>query len=313
MQLFLSVLTLALPLSTIAVPTSITALPDSVVEDAAQLKIYSVTTLNSTEIDNSIPYGWFAAAAYCQPEARDNWQCKSCQANSIEDFKVYKSGGDGDTIQYWYVGWWPSQNSAVVGRQGTDLTKINAILTDAVFTPTPISSGWFPGSPPLATTHSGFLASHMRSAADILSAVKDVLATNNATQILTIGHSLGAALAILDGLYLQLQLGSAAQVTVKNFGGPRVGNDVFAEFVDAKISNLTRITNKRDLVPVLPPILLGFAHTTGEEHINADGVWYNCSGQDNLSPNCSEGEVLKEGINLSDHLGPSGGIMRATI
>ncbi|KAG8687901.1 hypothetical protein FRC11_006408, partial [Ceratobasidium sp. 423] len=86
-----------------------------------------------------------------------------------------------------------------------------------------------------------------------------------------------------------------------------VGNDVFADFVNQKISDVVRITNKRDIVPVLPPLLLGFKHTTGEKHINSDGVWNNCAGQDNLSKDCSVGEVLTEGIKLSDHLGPYAG------
>lgn len=59
---------------------------------------------------------------------------------------------------------------------------------------------------------------------------------------------------------------------------------------------MVRITNKRDLVTVLPPrecyafeglwlgmtcvilVLLGFKHTTGERHINVDGVWNTCAG-----------------------------------
>ncbi|CAE6463472.1 unnamed protein product [Rhizoctonia solani] len=310
MLFLLPAFVLALPLRAIAAPTNTTAPPGSLTEDAKQLTVGSVTPLNSAKVESSIPYGLFAAAAYCSPESRVSWQCKSCQADSIKDFQVYKSGGDGGRVQYWYVGWWPSQNSVVVGRQGTDLTKIEAIITDVTLLPVELSSTQFPGRPILAKAHVGFLASHTRSAVDILSAVKGVLAQRNATKILVIGHSLGAALATLDGLYLQTQLGSAVNVTIKGFGGPRVGNDVFADFVNEKISSITRITNKKDIVPVLPPVSLGFRHTTGEEHINADGVWNSCAGQDNLSPDCSTGQVLTGGVVLNDHLGPyAGGVM----
>ncbi|CAE6466602.1 hypothetical protein ACGC1H_003760 [Rhizoctonia solani] len=304
MRFLLSVVALALPLSALAAPTEVSPPPGSVVEDAAQLKVASVTTLSAAELDSYVPYSWFSAAAYCPPETRTNWQCKSCQDASVKDFQVYKYGGDGGIVQYWYVGWWPSQNSVVVGRQGTDGDKIVPILTDAAFLPVGLSNTQFPGRPLLASAHVGFLASHTRSAADILSAVKDVLAQNNATKIITVGQSLGGALATLDGLYLQLQLGSAVKVTIRTLGGPRVGNDIFADFVNAKISDVVRITNKRDIVPVLPPLLLGFMHTTGEKHQNTDNVWNSCAGQDNLNPNCSAGEVLLEGIKLSDHLGP---------
>ncbi|CUA70672.1 Lipase [Rhizoctonia solani] len=304
MRFPLSVVVLALPLAALAAPTDISPAPESVVEDAKQLKVASVTPLSTAEVESYVPYSWFSTVAYCPPETRNNWQCESCQADSVKDFQVYKYGGDGAVVQYWYVGWWPSQNSVVVGRQGTDTSKIEAILTDATFLPVGLSNTQFPGRPLLAAAHVGFLASHTRSAADILSAVKDVLAKNNATKIVTVGQSLGGALATLDGLYLQLQLGSAVQVTIRTLGGPRVGNDVFADFVNEKVSDVVRITNKRDIVPVLPPLLLGFKHTTGEKHRNTDDVWNNCAGQDNLSPNCSAGEVLTEGVVLSDHLGP---------
>ncbi|CAE6446341.1 unnamed protein product [Rhizoctonia solani] len=304
MRFFLSAVALVLPLSALAAPTEVSPPPESVVEDAKQLKVASVTTLSAAEVESYVPYSWFSAAAYCPPETRSNWQCGSCKDASVKDFQVYKYGGDGGVVQYWYVGWWPSQNSVVVGRQGTDTERIEAILTDAAFLPVGLPSAQFPGRPLLASAHVGFLASHTRSAPDILSAVKDVLAQNNATKIVTVGQSLGGALATLDGLYLQLQLGSAVKVTIRTLGGPRVGNDIFADFVDAQVSDVVRITNKRDIVPVLPPLLLGFKHTSGEKHSNTDNVWNSCAGQDNLNPNCSAGEVLLEGVNLSDHLGP---------
>ncbi|KAJ1306644.1 hypothetical protein OPQ81_007639 [Rhizoctonia solani] len=304
MWIYLSLVALAFPLGVLAAPTDVSPPPESVVEDAKQLKVGTVTALSAAELESYVPYSWFSAVAYCPPETRTNWQCKSCQADSIKDFQVHQYGGDGGVVQYWYVGWWPSQNSVVVGRQGTDGDRIEAILTDATFLPVLIPRDQFPGRPLLATAHAGFLASHLRSASDILSAVKAVLAERNATKIVTVGQSLGGALATLDGLYLQLQLGSSVKVSIRTLGGPRVGNDIFADFVNAKISDVVRITNKRDLVPVLPPLLLGFKHTTGEKHANTDGVWNSCAGQDNLSPNCSAGEVLAEGTKLSDHQGP---------
>ncbi|CAE6418846.1 unnamed protein product [Rhizoctonia solani] len=222
MRFTLSVVALVLPLSVLAVPTDVFPAPESVIEDAKQLKVASVTPLSAAEVESYTPYSRFSDAAYCPPETRNTWQCKTCQDASVKDFQVYKYGGDGGVVQYWYVGWWPSQNSVVVGRQGTDTDRIEAILTDAAFLPVGLSSSQFPGRPLLATAHVGFLASHTRSAADILSAVKDVLAQNNATKIVVTGQSLGGALAILDGLYLQLQLGSAVKVSIRTLGGPRV-------------------------------------------------------------------------------------------
>jgi hypothetical protein len=104
------------PLGVFAAPAPVSAPPESVVEDAAVLKVQSVAPLSAAEIDSYVPYGWFASAAYCPPETRTNWQCseccveslelcltrltESCQTESVKDFEVYQSGGDGAVIQY---------------------------------------------------------------------------------------------------------------------------------------------------------------------------------------------------------------------
>ncbi|ELU43435.1 lipase domain-containing protein [Rhizoctonia solani AG-1 IA] len=150
-----------------------------------------------------------------------------------------------------------------------------------------------------------------RTAAVVLSTVKKVIAERGATKVVTVGHSLGGALALLDGLYLRLNLPSNIEIITRTIGQPRVGNDAFAKFVDQKVldsvPNLVRITNKGDLVPGLPPLILGFKHNIGEKHINRKGEWNACSGQDNLDVNCSTGQLLKQGIVLTDHLGPYAG------
>ena len=53
--------------------------------------------------------------------------------------------------------------------------------------------------------------------------------------MVTIGHSLGAAIATLDSLYLQIQLPS---MVVRNrvFASPRVGNHAFATYFPAVVS-----------------------------------------------------------------------------
>ena len=62
---------------------------------------------------------------------------------------------------------------------------------------------------------------------------------NNVT---IIGHSLGAALALLDSVYLPVFIPDA-YYTLITYGLPRVGNSYFAAYVDRNV-NLTRITNK---------------------------------------------------------------------
>ncbi|KIJ32631.1 hypothetical protein M422DRAFT_184271 [Sphaerobolus stellatus SS14] len=120
------------------------------------------------------------------------------------------------------------------------------------------------------------------------------------------GHSLGAALALLDAVYLPLHLPSTIQFKLVTYGMPRVGNPIFAQYVDAHFPNLTRINNKEDPVPIVPIISMGYEHPQGEVHITDAGTWESCSGNENPSGHCTVGDGLVR--NVFDHDGPYNGI-----
>ena len=117
-----------------------------------------------------------------------------------------------------------------------------------------------------------------RTASQILSAVQKTLSTKDTSSVTVVGHSLGAALALLDGVSLSLKLPSA-MVTVVNYGMPRVGNQAFADFVDSQLGGrVTHVNNEKDPVPILPGRVLGFHHPSGEIHIQDSGAWDACPG-----------------------------------
>ena len=116
-----------------------------------------------------------------------------------------------------------------------------------------------------------------RTATEILSAIKTTLPANGASSITVVGHSLGAALALLDGLFLFLNLPNTG-VRVIGYGMPRVGNQAFANWVDNHL-DLTHINNREDLIPILPGEFLGFHHASGEVHITDSGTWESCPGK----------------------------------
>lgn len=68
------------------------------------------------------------------------------------------------------------------------------------------------------------------------------------------GHSLGAALAQL-GAYYYLTGGvlNSADIRLLTFGGPRVGDRIFARQCDSLFSSFYRVVHNRDIVPRLPP------------------------------------------------------------
>ncbi|KAG8965996.1 hypothetical protein FRC05_002916 [Tulasnella sp. 425] len=185
-----------------------------------------VTAASASVISSYTPYIQLARAAYCTGGA-SVWTC-------------------GDSI--------------VVAHEGTDPTQFLSILNDADFVPDPMDQAYFPGISSSIMVHGGFQDTFKRSASSILTAVKTVMAAKSSSKVTLVGHSLGGALALLDSVYLKIQIPSITIKTV-TLGGPRVGNPAFADYL--KSFDLTRITHELDLVPIVPGRGLGFAHPQG--------------------------------------------------
>ncbi|KAF9055682.1 lipase class 3 family protein [Panaeolus papilionaceus] len=269
-------------------------------------KRQSITALSTSQISSFKPFTFFASAAYCQPANTIAWNCgANCAANS--DFIPTASGGDGSSVQFWYVGFSPSQNTVIVAHQGTDPSQIQADATDANAFLESLDSTLFPGVSSSVEAHSGFANEHAKTANTILSAVQSTISAHGAKQVTVVGHSLGAALALLDGVFLPLHI-SGVSFRAVTYGMPRVGNQAFANYVDSHLS-LTHINNKEDIVPIVPGRFLGYHHPSGEVHIMDNNQWVSCPGQDNTSTECIVGDVpnVFDG-DESNHDGPYDGV-----
>jgi len=126
-----------------------------------------------------------------------------------------------------YVGFDPTSNSVVVVHQGTDPSNIESTLTDADSIPEPMDPVIFPGLPGDLEAHGGFQGALARSAEQILQAVQNELMTRNTNNVLVVGHGLGGALALLDGVFLGLNLPSTTQLRVITYGMPRVSPNYY--------------------------------------------------------------------------------------
>jgi len=273
----------------------------------SSLKRQSITPLSTAQIETFKPFTFFASTAYCLPNTTINWSCgANCAANA--DFEPIAAGGDGSDVQFWYVGFDPSLSTIIVAHQGTDPSQLEADLTDADFFLEPLDPSLFPGVSSSIEVHNGFQKDQAQTATPILAAVQLGMSKFGTTSVTLVGHSLGAALSMLDSIYLPLQLPATTTFRTVLYGCPRVGNQDFANYVDAHV-HLTRINNKEDVVPILPGRFLGFHHPSGEVHIMDDNSWVTCPGQDNTSDECSTGDVsnIFEG-KVSDHDGPYDGV-----
>ncbi|KAK0194813.1 alpha/beta-hydrolase [Armillaria mellea] len=266
----------------------------------------SITTLSDSEVEVFKPYTCYASAGYCEPSTTLAWTCGSnCEANSA--FEPVASGGNGDSVQYWYVGYDPDLETVIVAHQGTDTSKLLPVITDINYGLTELDDDLFPGIDSDIEVHSGFKESQADTATDVLAAVTSAMSNYSTKSVTVVGHSLGGAIALLDGVYLTLQLPSAS-VSVITYGMPRVGNQDFADWVDEHVT-VSHINNKKDPVPILPGRFLGFHHCSGEKHITDSDSWVSCPGQDNDDDQCTVGEVgnLLEG-DTDDHSGPYDGV-----
>jgi hypothetical protein len=54
----------------------------------------------------------------------------NCQANP--SFEPIASGGDGDAVQFWYVGYDPTLKTIIVAHQGTDFSELWVIRFDVL-------------------------------------------------------------------------------------------------------------------------------------------------------------------------------------
>jgi triacylglycerol lipase len=81
------------------------------------------------------------------------------------------------------------------------------------------------------------------------------------THIDVTGHSLGAAIATLLAFDLAESVASAElSVGCTTFASPLVGDKKFAGEFDESVEDSWRIVNAPDIVPMLPPMFVGFAH-----------------------------------------------------
>ncbi|KAI5123183.1 hypothetical protein M0805_003950 [Coniferiporia weirii] len=293
-----------LPIYATPVPIVKSASTARTVPVASLAKRQSISTLSTTQISAFEPFSFFASAAYCEPSTTINWSCgTNCDANA--GFIPTASGGDGTDTQFWYVGFDPALNSVIAAHQGTDPSSLLADLTDIDFPSENLDSTLFPGIDSSITVHSGFADEHAKVANLVLSAVQQTLSAHPGASVTMVGHSLGAALALLDTVFLPLHLPSSTVFKTVGYGLPRVGNQAFADYVDSHVTDLTHVTNQKDPVPTVPGEFLGFVHPSGEVHIQPSEAWDACPGQDNDSDLCSTGVVSNvfEG-DVSNHDGP---------
>ncbi|KAF5379446.1 hypothetical protein D9615_006564 [Tricholomella constricta] len=252
----------------------------------------------------------FSRVAYCSSAAVTSWECGAPCESMGGGIEVLQAGGDDGLIPMYFVAHDSATESIVVTHQGTDRKNILSILNDVQLQLVKLNSTRFPGADEDIRVHEGFQKTFERTADSVLGGVQAALASKGVNKVLVTGHSLGAAMALMDALMLKQNLDPSVEIKATLFGLPRAGNAAWADFVDATLGDtMTRVSNQNDPVPTLPPRFLGYQHPAREVHIRAVGAdgeatdTVACEGQEN--ENCSLGNSVFD-INIADHSGESG-------
>ncbi|SNX85537.1 related to triacylglycerol lipase precursor [Melanopsichium pennsylvanicum] len=215
----------------------------------------------------------------------------------VGDAQLLWTAGDGRSTPMAFVAYSPTQG-VIVSHQGTNTSSFSSILNDADFALDPINSRLsYLGS---VKVHGGFQDTWLRTADSVLAQVKSALAAHPAASVLTVGHSLGASISLLDALYLKKQLPTNSVKSIV-FGLPRTGDKAFANAVDANLAGFVHINNGRDPVPRLPPAI-DYQHASGEIWINPHNglAAVTCPGQENQNCILSVNPLTYD---LDDHTG----------
>lgn len=253
-----------------------------------------------------LPFSTFAysqAAGLCQ----QTYCADVAIGQQVGDAKLLFTTGDGDAIQRVNI-YYSATLGVTVAYQGTNISSLTSALHDvdyALISPDPRL-----GLPAGAQVDSGFQAAWLASYLSVSNALEQLRGQYAGARLTVVGHSLGAAQALLAGLALQHLYGVDGVITCKCIpspntvptsgttlktlsplsflavGLPRTGNAIFADAVDSVLAEkFSYVVNGRDWVPHTPFPFLGYQHPSGQVWINPANTtnWAFYPGQENVN------------------------------
>ncbi|KAJ3368136.1 hypothetical protein GGF31_006844 [Allomyces arbusculus] len=158
-----------------------------------------------------------------------------------------------------------------------------------------------PNLPSGAKVHAGFWSTWAAGKDEVVAWVKMMRQQHPDYKIVTTGHSLGGAMAILAALDLRQTLSIPdAQLAVYTYGEPRVGNMAFASYVSNQSFEISRYVHEDDVVPHLPLRSWGYAHHRSEHYEFSSKVYHCTTPGFEEAKDCANTRVPT--INVVSHL-----------
>lgn len=224
-----------------------------------------------------LPTGYTQIASFTAPEIdlnKDLHTLKDLDWEKMKDDSDIKSLAlNSQRVYFGFAATSATHN--VIAIRGTQ-SKFEWLM-DATIPQVKVPFYWYSdGKFQAAKVHVGFLYFFVMLIEQIKDAANQF---NNDLPCYVCGHSLGAALAILVAPAIRL-ITKNRNVQMYNYAGPRVGDSIFVSAFDFWVPESYRIVNLSDLVPMIPPSVIG---PWKYEHVNAEWSFLNQSG--NVSGN----------------------------
>ncbi|KAM0452197.1 hypothetical protein ACHAPV_008777 [Trichoderma viride] len=246
-------------------------------------------TTSQVELNNFEFYSQYAGASYCN-SATPAGQAVTCADDVCDDVSgiVVNSFTGSVTGIGGFVAVDSAHQLIVLSVRGSN--NLRNFITDVVFgfTDCSFADG--------CEVHDGFNDAWNEIADAATAAISQAVAANPGFSIVTTGHSLGGAVATLAAATLRTQ---GYSIDIYTYGSPRVGNDVFANFVTAQPGGEFRVTHVDDPVPRLPPILFDYRHVSPE-------FWLSTGDSSTIDYTISQIEVCTGIANTDCNAGTSG-------
>ncbi|KAJ9058389.1 hypothetical protein DSO57_1012629 [Entomophthora muscae] len=171
------------------------------------------------------------------------------------------------------------------------LTNLDYILTD------------MEGAPSDVKVHRGMYHHYMSIHNETMSKAAKILATRDVKGVFVTGYSLGGSLAIISTPYwAKFKETNNVPVDVVSYSGARPGNMQAKLYFESQGINIVRYTNKKDVVPSLPPRFAGYVHTGLEIHEHSVSTFKTelmvCSQEFDEDPQCAYGESGRKSATL---------------
>ncbi|KAI1376491.1 alpha/beta-hydrolase [Hypoxylon crocopeplum] len=224
---------------------------------APRYTINSRDTVSAAQVSTLQFFAQYAGASYCNSEAAPG-AIVTCSENTCPDVTaagatvVATFSGEITDIQG-FVSSDDTNELIVVSVRGSE--SIRNWIADLSFIPVPCDLV------DDCLVHTGFLTAYDEISEDLLAGLATAQAANPSYKIVFTGHSLGGAVSTLAAGYARK---AGYDVDLYTYGSPRVGTEEFVEFITAQPGLETRVTHLDDPVPRLPPILIGYRHTSPE-------------------------------------------------